>query len=328
MNRIPQHVRPCFLHAASLVLSSVLLSAPLSAQSNPDPLNPGASPTTVQTAKPSAVPTGSSPDTATSGSAERPLRPPPKLGTQTLMSVSDGIALRITPAEGWTAEDFTEINIDELKQVHGAKALFKRVWKSSPPPGRIPLSRLTVVCATAPSEEWSQSMLGLVFERLGEVAKAELSEWMNVGSVTPGPVENTSLLYTQSFDAKGSAGGQRRQGSVRVLEVDNLEDGRIPVAGNGRHLMGFVSNPDRVLVCSATCIEPERRTERICPSVIASIGLDGPLVPEPSSSAIGSFVMAIRRQPAALFGIAGGLLITLIGLLAVIRGLLLRPTST
>ena len=166
----------------------------------------------------------------------------------------------------------------------------------------------------------------MVFERLTEIAKAELSEWMNVGTLTPRSVDNTTLLYMQTFDADGSAGGHRK-GSVRVLEVDPIEDGHTSVAGIGRHFIGFLSDPNRVLVCSTTCLEPTRRTARICPAAIESIRLEGDLAPEPSTSAIGSLLRGFYNQPASLAGLGAGLLISLLGIVAVIRSLLLRTAS-
>ncbi|MFW5740088.1 MAG: hypothetical protein ACOC1F_06950, partial [Myxococcota bacterium] len=122
----------------------------------------------------------------------------------------------------------------------------------------------------------------------------------------------------------GEAGGDRKEGAVRVLEVDRLDAERAAVTAAGRHVVGFLSEPDRVLVCSAACVEPAEGRDA-CAASLGTFLLDGKLASEPSPSLTGRFVLGVKRRPAALLGAALGLLLALVGVLAILRGLMIRP---
>ena len=170
-------------------------------------------------------------------------------------------------------------------------------------------------------------MESLVFERLNVIAKGQLAKSMAIGTYNVGLIEEATPIFRQSFDVTGKAGGDRKEGSVRGLEVDRLDSHRPPVVGSGRHIIGFLSSPDRVLVCSAACIESARNPQGACAASMASFRLDGPLASEPSPSLAGRFVLGIKRRPTSLLGTALGLLFALAGVLAILRGLMIHPAE-
>jgi hypothetical protein len=310
---------------STALFALVLLSAsPVHAQQDAAPEAAALDATSLDaTAPDAAVQDAATPDAEPPDAHDEPAAP--ILGTEVALAVPDGVVLHLSPPDRWAGTESKDVDIQDLSQIPGAQALFKHTWTSTHH-RRATLSRLTVVCATAPSDDWAPGMESLVFERLNTIASAELAEWMTVSSLVPGPIDNAPPLYLQSFKAEGRAGGQRREGSLRVLEVDHIDDGRAPVVGTGRHFIGFLANPDRVLVCSAACVEPAWRSVGVCPASIASIHLDGALVPEPSPSTAGRLLLGVQRRPSALLGTAAGLVFALVGVLIILRGLLLRPS--
>ncbi len=307
------------LPRTTALLTLVLLSSPVHAQQDAASEAAAHDAATPDTAVQDAAP----PDVEAPDAAEEPTA---VLGSEVALAIPDGVVVHISPPERWVGAESKDVDIQDLNQIPGAQALFKHTWTSSHP-RKATLSRLSVVCATAPSEEWARGMESLVFERLNTLARAELAEWMTVSSLAPAAIDSAPPLYLQSFEAQGRAGGQRREGSVRVLEVDRMDDGRAPVVGTGRHFIGFLANPDRVLVCSAACVEPAWRSVGVCPASIASVHLDGALVPEPSPSTAGRLLLGVQRRPSALLGAAAGLVVALVGVLTILRGLLLRPST-
>ena len=248
------------------------------------------------------------------------------LGPETSLVISEGVNLRFSPPEGWMSVESKPVDIPDLDKIPGAQALFKHTW-TAPHRRKAMAPRMSVVCATAPSDSWTRGLESRVFEHLTSVAHNELSEWTSVDSLQSGPIDSTSPLFFQSFEAKGRAGGQRKTGALRVLEEDAIDNKRAPFVGVGRHTLGFLANPDRVFVCSMACIEPAWRETAICPTSVASLHIDGALAPEPSSSTLGRLAIGIQRRPSALVGMAAGLLLAFVGTLAVLRGSLLRPAS-
>jgi len=323
MNRISPSTRLCRLSIASVSLVGVL-STPSSvrAQVGDDRIaaQQGADAAPTTTIAPSTSANSARPVGSINGSQ----RPPSKLGAPITIHVTDSVVLRIAPPEGWIGADVDDVHIEALEQVPGARALFKRVWMSNPPGDRAPMSRLSVTCVVAPSDDWVPGVESTVLERAIDVAKGDLSEWMSVDAVTPGPLLHDAPLFTQAFDTQGKVGGLRKKGSVRVLEPDNIEESRIAIAGTGRNLLGFLAGPNRVLVCSASCLERSEKPQKICPSVIASTQLEGPMAPEPSASIAATIVQGFRNQPALMVAMTAGFAIALAGMLAILRGLLLR----
>ncbi len=257
-----------------------------------------------------------------------PIEPPsPVLGEELRFDISGAVKLVVLPPYGWTGSDTSDLDIEELTQVSGSEALVQHTW-SSPHPKRAASSEMFVVCASAPANDWAPGMESLVVERLNVIAKAQLAKKMAVASFSPGPIEDAPPVFRQSFEATGKAGGDRKEGSVRVLEVDHLDNRRAAIAGNGRHVIGFLADPERVLVCSTACIEPVHHTRGACAASVASFRLDGPLAPEPSPSMSGRLLLGIKRRPTSLLGAALGLMLALVGVLAVLRGLMIRPTPS
>jgi hypothetical protein len=297
---------------------ALTLTSPAVAQEDASLIQDG-SPEAAQPADPVDV-EPARPDAETLDAGVEP--PTPVLGDEVSFEIATGVRLVLLPPFDWTGTDASELAIPELAQVPDAEAVFKHTWKPERRRGQ-----LTVLCATAPATEWASGMQSMVFERLNVVARSELGEGMTVATFSAGPVEDAPPLFRQSFDATGTAGGHRREGSIRVLEADPIDNNRDAVLGSGRHFLAFLAEPDRVLVCSAACVESVRWNRGRCSGSLASLRLDGQLAPEPSASTMGRFVLGIKRRPSALLGTALGLLFALVGVLVILRGLLIRTPS-
>lgn len=257
-----------------------------------------------------------------------PIEPPsPVLGEEARFDISGAVKLVVLPPYGWSSSDTSDLDIEDLTQVSGAEAVIQHTW-SSRHPKHGGSAEMFVICASAPASDWAPGMESLVVERLNIIAKAQLAKKMAVASFSPGPIEEAPPVFRQSFEATGKAGGDRKEGSVRVLEVDRLDTQRASVIGNGRHIIGFLADPERVLVCSTACFEPVHHARGACAGSVASFRLDGPLAPEPSPSTSGRLLLGIKRRPTALLGAALGLMLALVGVLVVLRGLMIRPTPS
>ena len=257
--------------------------------------------------------------------ASPPEPPTPMLGDEVRFDLAGPVKLVVIPPFGWAGEPSADVNIEELTQMPGAESLVEHSW-SSTNPKRAESTEMFVVCAAGPASDWAPGMESLVFERLNAIANAELAKRMAVSTFSPGQIEESTPVFRQSFEATGKAGGDRKEGSVRVLEVDRLDSRRAAVVARGRHVIGFLPDPERVVVCSAACVEPVRHSRGACSASIASFRLDGPLAAEPSPSWTGRFVLGIKRRPTSLLGTALGLLLALAGILAILRGLMIRSS--
>jgi len=184
----------------------------------------------------------------------------------------------------------------------------------------------------------------MVFRQMDGVARADLSEWMDVDNLLSSESSNEQsegqqLLRFRSFGADGrvSTDGKPREqrgagGGKRLLQADDVTDS-VSVLGRGRHVIGFLSNPDVVLACTTTCMEPTSRNlqdgkgEKICPAIVDSMRLEGALASEPSTSPFAKLLMALQHQRGSLVGIAVGLLLAVVGIIAIARGVLLRSPA-
>ena len=259
--------------------------------------------------------------------ATPPEPPSPVLADEVRIDVSEDVAVVVLPPHGWSPVEGETLEIPDLAQVPDSEVVVQRVFRHAHHHRPRLTSEMFMICVAGPSSEWAPGMESLLFERLNSIANNELGKRMAVASYNAGPIEEALPVFRQSFEATGKAGSDRKEGSVRVLEVDRLDSDRAAVVGKGRHVVGFIAEPDRVLVCSAACVEPLRHRRGVCASTIASFRLDGPLAAEPSPSISGRFVVGLKRRPSALLGAALGLLLTLAGVLAILRGLMLRPST-
>lgn len=279
---------------------------------------PDASPPSDASAAPDAV--GDAVPPAEPDAA--PVEPPTAmLGNEETHALSNTVNLLVTPPFAWTGGEAPELDIPDLAQVPGAKTVIQRSWSQG-----TKTSEMFLVCATGPASDWAPGMESLLMERLNAIANTELAKRMTVSTFSPGQLEETAPIFVQPFEAQGKAGGDRKEGAVRVLEVDPLDNKRADVAANGRHTLAFLDDPARVLVCSAACVEPVGG-RGVCPQSIASIHLQGQLAEEPLPTITGRLILGIKRRPAALLGTALGLMLALVGVLAILRGLLIRPSS-
>lgn len=257
-----------------------------------------------------------------------PVEPPtPLLAEEARFGVSKDVAVVVLPPHGWSESEGDAPEIPDLAQVPGSEVVAQRVFSHAHPHRPQLTSEMFFICVAGPASEWAPGMESILFERLNGIANTELAKRMTVASYNAGPVEEAQPVFRQSFEATGKAGGDRKEGSVRVLEVDRLDSDRAAVVGKGRHIVGFVADPDRVLICSTACVEPLRHGRDVCSPSVASFRLDGPLAPEPSPSIAGRFVVGLKRRPSALLGAALGLVLTLAGVLVILKGLMIRPAN-
>ena len=310
MNSISQGIRKCLWHSASIVIPGLLLSSSVVAQD-------------------------ASPRMTASGSAsvERRQWLHHELGDSFDRGVAgnDDVKLHLRPPINWT---MTEIDIDNyLENVR--KAGYKiadpppvgLVWtwnRADSSAVNVNLSNLTIACATVTGSTWNPENRSQVFERITDVAQSMLSEWMNVTeplAKTQEKPEYNERIQWQSFDVEGRA-------KADLGGYNNTELDRLAVSGKGRHFFGFLPDSKLMLVCSAVCLEPKQRPvdDRVCPSAVDSIELQGSLTSEPSIT-FGGTLKKVFDSPKTVITVVIALLLVFLGVLAILRGLLLHPPS-
>jgi len=239
--------------------------------------------------------------------------------------VADGIQVTVQAPSDWTAAD-AEIGTAAVHDVPGAQVQVARVWAPAQPRS----GRLLLVCASAPSREWAHGLESLVFERLNSVASAELARYITMSDFSADPPEQTPFGFQQGFHGRGMGDPAVQQGGVRVLEPqDEPALHAPPLVVTGRHSLAFsaTEDPPLVLTCSIACAEPVFRQGAVCNTVLAAHRVQGRTGPEPVPSLRTRLVVGFGRRPIAFGGLAAGLLSLLVGVFAVVRGLLLPVRS-
>ncbi len=235
--------------------------------------------------------------------------------------LADGIQVTVQAPSDWRAGN-AEIDVAAVHDVPGAQVRVARVWASARPL----FGTLLLVCASAPSREWAHGFESLVFERLNSVASAELARYMTIRELSSDALEETPFGFQQGFFGRGSGEPSVQQGGVRVLEPqDEPALHAPPLVVTGRHSLAFsaTEDPPLVLTCSIACAEPVLRQGAVCNTVLAAHRVQGRTGPEPVPSLRTRLVVGFGRRPIAFGGLAAGLLSLLVGVFAVVRGLLL-----
>ncbi len=235
--------------------------------------------------------------------------------------LAQGIQVTVQAPSDWTATA-GDVQIPDLDQVPGAQVKVSRSWA---PAGK-DRGGIFLVCVSAPSTDWTHGLESLVFERMNGIATKQLGRYMNVTSFQPGAVEETSFGFQQDFRASGQGGTALKQGGVRVLEPEDGTPRRAPrMSVMGRHTLTFTrteSDP-AVLTCSLACVERARHAGAVCSTALGTHRIVGETGPEPTPTLRARFVVGFGRRPIALAGVAAGLLSLMVGVAAVVRGLLL-----
>jgi len=227
----------------------------------------------------------------------------------------------VQPPEGWTsvgrdgAVDRQVADFEKQELVPGNHNTRPEVtFAGRHAPAEESGFRLTIVCATAPiailtkqdNSEDPGEIESKVYQGLDIIAQEVLNKplKLNVGTFNAGEIKHTEHMFSRSFDMKTTT-----QTSARAQ-----------FSGSGVHLIAMTKNPKRILVCSSMCLEPDN-SAGICSSVIQSIRPVGNDIDSMPSE----FQMKMGQKFGAIVGLAIGILIILLGILAVIRGLTL-PT--
>jgi hypothetical protein len=273
------------------------------------------------------VPEAAAPDSSSPAPDVAEPRPdtPATFGPIELFPLADGIQVTVQAPSDWPAGD-AEMDVAAIQDVPGARVQVARVWA----PARPRSGRLLLVCASAPSREWAHGIESLVFERLNSVASAELARYMTVSEWSSDAIEETPFGFQQGFRGRGTGEPAVQQGGVRVLEPqDEAAMAAPPLVVTGRHSLAFsaTEDPPLVLTCSIACAEPVFRHGAVCNTVLAAHHLQGRTGPEPVPSLRTRFVVGFGRRPIAFGGLAAGLASLLVGVVAVVRGLLLPARS-
>lgn len=262
-------------------------------------------------------------DAAAAASTSAPVRPTPPpitFGPLESFDLAQGIQVTVQAPSDWQGVDVTT-DIPDLNQVDGAQVKVSRAWTAPDQDD----GRILLVCIAASSKDWAHGLESLLFERMNGVAKTELAKSMTVSTFSSGAAVETPFGYQEDFQALGQAGADVKQGGVRVLEPEGSSPrhaARMTVLG--RHSLAFsrVEEPPLVLTCSLACAEHARRHGAVCTTALGTHRLVGETGPEPVPSLRARFVAGFARRPAAMAGVAAGLLFLLAGVAAVVRGLL------
>jgi hypothetical protein len=156
------------------------------------------------------------------------------------------------------------------------------------------------VCVSAPAAQWIPEVESTVLEKLNETVRAELGKITAVDRFTPGRAEEIGDRTEQTYSGQGTVGG------------------RLQAHLDGRHVIAFAGDPPDVLVCTLACQEVTAPSARVCPSVVATMRLDGPFVPAPSPSTLARLGFAAVRRPVPAVGALVGLFMSIAGLLVAV----------
>lgn len=225
--------------------------------------------------------------------------------------IAGGVSLRLSLPSGAAPMEGGLPALD-LSQVQDAKvALQKGVARVVAAPEHVSDS-VVAVCATAPAAHWSPELLPMVMDKLSSTAKAELAKDATIERFDDGTVvEVPGHHYEQKLTAEASLGKGGSTGSPVKVRME------------GRQYVAFFGDGPDALACSVVCTELASETSRVCPAVVASLRLDGPIVPPPRASLPARLGFAIVRRPGhAAMVLLGGLL-ALVGLLVAVT----RPRS-
>lgn len=244
----------------------------------------------------------------------------PNLGQPESFAVGGSVAISLRTPEGWSSKPLKPQAVPDLTQIQGASVQLARAWSPAwSNENTPPTHSIWLICASAPSLQWSPGLETVVFERLNSIANAQLEERLNLDTLHAGEIEKKPPTFEQSYRGHGKVGRTRTEGAVRLLEEDRLGAG-IPMRAQGRHVLGFSS--DQVLVCSAACVEPA--AHHLCASVIETVSLSGQLAAEPEPSVFGRLLVGFSQRPVTVVGVVAGVVLALAGAAVMLRGLLLR----
>lgn len=247
----------------------------------------------------------------------------PVLEEPVIIPVSDGVRVSVAPPRGATLTKQEPFDVPELADVTDAKGLFRYTWQRVSTRRSAPPTQLAVACATAPASIWLPEMQVAVFERLAQYVRNDIGEAASIEAFSAEQPKHDPPLWVQTFRLSGQAEVKRKEGAMRVIEAMSDEP-RQSVHGVGRSFLGFLTSPDRVLVCSVSCMERSERMRPVCASAVASFTLEGNFGEEPSSSVTSRIWNGFKQHPLAIVGVVAGAMVCFAGLLVALRGLVMR----
>jgi hypothetical protein len=164
----------------------------------------------------------------------------------------------------------------------------------------------------------------LVFDRMNQMARDELSKHGSLDVFEPGPLQNRGTYYRQTFKARGELGEGHGKGQVRVLAEDRPDRPHNHSRNLGLQVLTVPVGTHQMVACSLSCGETDRPDQKVfsCDGSILSFEPLGDLASEPSISTVGKFIAGVRRQPLSGVGIFAGLLMVVAGIVLAARGLM------
>ena len=214
--------------------------------------------------------------------------------------IAFGVTVRLALPIGAEAVPEADLPKLDLAGLEDAKVVLRRGVRRAPQAPDHLSDVVVVLCATAPAARLPAEAIPIVLDKMGEIAKADLSKTVSIDRFEDGVAAEPLGRWEQTFTAEGHlvAGGAR-----------------LPAHTDGRRLVGFLGASPDALVCAVVCTEVSLESARVCPAVAASVGFDGAFVPPPRASLAGRVLFAAVRRPLPAVGAALGLLLFLAGLL-------------
>jgi hypothetical protein len=226
--------------------------------------------------------------------------------------VTTGVTIHVEPLAGATPMTDDALPVVDLSQVAGAKIVLRKGVSrvnTGPNAAQHPFDTLVAVCATAPSEHFSVELEPMVFSKLNDIVRADLSKGTTIDRFEEG----------QSTDQ----GGKTEETFSAQAHLDGLPPGDASTPkkrADGRHSLAFVDGGAEIVVCTVECAEMTADSARVCPAVVASSHLDGTFASPPSSSFFGRLGAAVLKKPLGGLGLLLGFALVLGGLVVAAFG--------
>lgn len=273
---------------------------------------------------------------AASASDAGDLRDAVPQGALETVPVVSGMSLRLTAPREWMSTKQIDTSFIDLSGLTGARVVLARSWVApkpgTPETGRVYADSMLLVCVEAPAAEWAPGMEDLVFDRMNQMAREELSRHASLDNFDAAPPHHLETHYKQTFKAHGELGEGHSKGQVRELHEDRPDRPHNHARNVGAHILTVPAGTQQMVACTLSCGETERPDQKsfACDASVASFEPLGDLSSEPSVTTLGKFLVGIRRHPLSGVGIVLGLVMIVAGIALATRALmhqLSRPAA-